>query len=280
MIKAVRYGKLNLGGDHPLDCYVLDDGSRVVVAQQIQGLLGSAKDGMLSRSLSRLSNDSEHLTVQPRKFLTLNGGPQASGYTSEDVTKILRAYSRAYRDGKLHEKQVHIALAAMAALEAFADIGLRSMIDLATDTPMNKEEVERKYLDLVIAKDPSKWVHTFDREWDETWCRLYGHPYEGKPPRFVAFFNDTAYTLSFGGMAKDELKRINPNPRRGSNHHQHLTPEAKHALSITIATMKGLARISRTPTEFFQKLSIVYKNAPLQLDLGAWSYDTKTRKAG
>ncbi len=269
MIKATHSGTINLGGAEPTSCHVLEDGQRVLVASQIQGILGASKNGLLRRQLSRLDHGSGDLALLPISFIASPGG-EALGYTSEDVVKILRAYQRAFLKGTLHPKQMPIAMAAMAAIEAFADVGLRTLIDDATGYAKTRPlDEQAAYFARVFRERRGAWEKLFDAEWDRLLCRLYGHEYAGRPPRFASAINAMVYRFAFGDEAHAELLNRNPSPSHHSNHHQHLTDEARQALAVTIGIVKGVAKLSRSPREFMSKLGVLYKDAPLQLELVA-----------
>jgi len=262
-------GLINLGGAEPVPCDVLEDGTRVLTAAQIQGILGAAKDRNIGRSVARLTKHSGPLSLLPIAFV--RDGTECIGYTAEDVVAILRAYQRAFLAGTLHEKQKPAALAAMAAIEAFASVGLRALIDEATgflrsdDRPANDAQ---SYFERVFRESRMAWEEMFDSEWDRMLCKLYGYPYAGRPPVFAGQINHMVYGFAFGDEARAELKRRNPNPRFGSNHHQDLTDEARAVLSQTIGNVKMTIKLSRSPADFMRKLSVLYKDAPLQLELG------------
>lgn len=264
MIRATHPGTIDLG-QGPLVCYVLEDGTAVLVAEQIQGLLGSAKDGKLARSLARLAKDSDDLNVRPIPFHAGKAG-EAIGYTSEDVVKILRAYQRAFIRGALHPKQVPMAMAAMAAIEAFADVGLRALIDRATGYERSLSEMEGRF-GRGLRDSMALWEQCFDAEWDRMLCDLYGYQYTGHPPLFAKGINAMVYRFAFGEDVHAELRARNPNPKKRSNHHQLLTSEARILLSQTISNVKNVIRLSRGPRDFVRKLSVLYKDAPLQLEL-------------
>lgn len=270
VIRSVASGTINLGGTEPVPCDVLEDGTRVLTATQIQGLLGAAKDRHLARSIARLAKHSGKLSLRPIGFV--RDGSECVGYTAEDVVNILRAYQRAFLAGSLHDKQKPIALAAMAAIEAFAAVGLRALIDEATGFLHSEERPAndaQSYFERVFRESRMDWEEMFDAEWDRMLCRLYGYPYTGRPPVFARQINHMVYGFAFGEAARAELKRRNPNPRHGSNHHQDLTDEARAVLSQTIGNVKMTIKLSRGPADFMSKLSVLYKDAPLQLELGA-----------
>jgi hypothetical protein len=307
-MKATHEGTLNLGGS-VLQCYVLEDGRRVLSASGVQEAVGSAKDGNLGRLsgripkgpdglttlprnqeavgasknrmagqlLARIPKDSEAVAVHPRnpapiKFSLPHGGV-AHGYDERDITQILRAYQRAFLRDELHHKQVPIAKRAMALLEGLADVGLRALIDEATGVAKSPTE-HRDLFGRVFLEHMASWELMFDAEWDRELCRLYGHQYTGKPPRFGAIVNDRVWRFALGIELKSELKRRNPNPRHRSNHGQYCAPEAREVAKQTIRTCKAIAKLSVDAEDWNRKLSAVFEGAPLQL-----TFLTDARKA-
>lgn len=262
LIKSTHEGTVDFGGG-PIACYVLEDGQRVLVASQIQGLLGAAKDRHLDRQLARLDHGSARLNLRPITFVSPSG--QANGYGADDVAKVLAAYMRAFLRGSLHHTQEPIAMRAMAALESFATVGIQALIDEATGHKAKPGEHQDAYSRLFLDK-MAMWHEQFDADWDRTLCLLYGHDYEGRPPAFAKSINAMVYRLAFGEAAFEELKRRNPEPSHHKNHHQLITDEAKIKLSQTINTVRGIAKLSRTPRDFLTKLGVVYKGAPMQSD--------------
>jgi len=267
MIKATHSGKLTLGEGEPVECHVLEDGTCVLVASQIQGFLGASKNRHFRRTLATFGSGSDSLDVRPRTFAG-PGGPSL-GYTTEDVLTILRAFVRALRAGTLHHKQIAMAMSAMAALDAFADVGLRTLVHDATGyASVRPVGDQQEYFNRVFAEKMRAWELMFDAEWDELLCSVYGKTYDGRPPRFAAQVNARIYQFGLGVAAHDELVSRNPNPSHHSNHHQHLTDAAREAMSQTIAMAKGVARLCpRNPRKFIANLETIYNNAPLQLDL-------------
>ncbi len=262
LIRSTHEGTIDLGNG-PTACYVLEDGQRILVASQIQGILGSSKNGHLGRQIARLDHGSKELNLRPVSFLS-PGGP-ALGYSAEDVAKVLAAYQRAFLNGTLHSSQEKIARRAMAAIECFIVIGLDALIDEATGHKGKRDEYQSTYARLFLDK-ARMWEEQFDSDWDKTLCRLYGYAYEGRPPVFVRGLNAMVYRLAFGEEAFAELKRRNPEPSHHKNHHQLITDEGKVKLSQTINTVRGIAKLSRTPKDFLTKLGVVYKGAPFQAE--------------
>ncbi len=265
LIRSTHTGKINLGGAEPVNCYVLEDGQRVLVASQIQGVLGASKNRHLGRVLERLPSESKALDVRPVTFVSPGGN--AKGYTSSDVVSILRAFQRGFLRGELHDKQIPMAMRAMAAIEAFAEVGLAALIDEATGyQSVRAPDAMSSYFDRVFADRMAPWVMCFDSDWDQSLCKLYGYQYAGRPPLFVRGINYMTYRIAFGDDAAKHLSDVNKDPCHRRNHHQLLTPEAKTVLSNTIAAIKVLVKTSRNPKDFLAKIAAVFRGAPLQME--------------
>lgn len=263
-IKSTHQGTIDLGSG-PVACFVLEEGTRVLGTSQVQGVLGAGKDRHLSRSLAAISKGSAALELRPIKFSTIGG--EALGYDAKDVVKILAAYQRAFLRGELHAKQIPIAHRAMAAIAAFASIGLRSLIDEATGyQSVRPADDHQTAYSRFFLENMRPWQECFDSDWDKTFCRLYGHPYAGRPPLFLGNLNGLVYQYAFGKEAYESLKAKNPNPRHRSNHHQLTTDDGRIKLSQVINTVRGIAKVSRSPKDFLSKLQTVYNDVPLQLD--------------
>lgn len=266
-IRATHEGTISLGGPEPVRCYVLEDGSRILVSSQILGILGVPKRRDLDRYLARITKDSGQLSLCPRAIKT-PGGQDALGYEADDVAKIFAAYQRAFLRGSLHPKQMRIAKQAMMAIEAFVHVGLRGLIDEATgyQSVRPADDLQSHY-SRIIRDTLRDWELLFDADWDRTMCRVYGHAYAGRPPRFAGKLNEMVYRLAIGDEAYEELKRRNQEPKHGTNHHQWLHENARIVLSQTIATVKGIAKVARGPHDFMHKVGVVFKNAPLQAEM-------------
>ncbi len=264
MARETHRGLVKLGLSE-VECSNLDTGERVLSTTQVQGLIGASKNRHLTRFSMRIGKDSEDLSLRPITFIRLDGGV-TYGYLAEDVVNILRALQRAFIRDELHYKQIPMARAAMACVESLISVGIIALIDEATGYQQVRPATElRDEHGRIFAERMRDWKCMFDAEWDKEICRVYGHIYSGRPPFFAQKWNDIVYAYALGRAAKDELKRMNPNPKFGRNHSQFLTDEAQIVLSQTIYAVKLILKVSRNPSDFRAKINSAFRDMPLQL---------------
>jgi hypothetical protein len=264
--RVVASGTLNLGGGAH-ECFVLEDGTPVLGTAQIQAILGASGNRQLSRSVSRIPNENGGLVVRPRVMILPAGASstRANGYAGEDVIDICIAYSNAFVAGSLKPQQMHIAMRAIAVLNATAKTGIRALVYEATgfkSTVSLQEHYARNLRDEL-----AEWSQCFGTDWDQAFCRLYSLPYDGVPPRWMGAVNDKFYRTVLGSQLVNELKRRNPTPQKGSNHHQLLKDRAKGVVEQHIPTFRAIALTSTTPKDFWHKIAVVFDRAPLQMNL-------------
>jgi hypothetical protein len=96
--------------------------------------------------------------------------------------------------------------------------------------------------------------------------RIYGLPYTlgSRHPAWMANFQDMLYRIMYGNDVIDEIKRINPEPKFGSNHHQHF--KRHDLLEQDILIVYTHAFTSGSPIEFWNKIRFQYGRQMLQQD--------------
>jgi hypothetical protein len=75
------------------------------------------------------------------------------------------------------------------------------------------------------------------------------------------------YQLVLSPDVYAEIKRRNPEPHFGSNHHQLLTDPAREAITRQMPLIIGLARTSGSKDEFWARCEHHFAGRPLQLGL-------------
>jgi hypothetical protein len=262
--------------DGLLDCYVLDDGRRVLSGRgMVRALTArSAEDGgtvaaestPLGRFLARLPNGSVLLASSPETEFTLPGGGLAKGREAVWFVDVLRAYDEADDAGGLHHTQAHLARNARRLLRALAGVGIVSLIDNATGYEHAREATELPFIFRALLLDSAQpWDLMWPADFVVAVCKLHGEDYTGGPqPRHLSSTYDRIYRLILGDEVVDELKRRNPEPSFGSNHHQWLTPEARETVRKQIPYITLLAEQSFSKGEFWARLANRYLKAPFQ----------------
>jgi hypothetical protein len=273
-LKAIAEGKL-FGA---VDCYVLEDGTRVLSKRGMvhmlsagtkagesidSGDLGSEhKPSNLGQYLKRLPSRFAGLAVSTNVEFILPGGRVGHGIDTKTVTAICRAYVEAQLAGELRESQRHLAQHAMELLSASADVGVAALVDEATGYEKVRPDGD---MAKIFRDAMGVWQEAFSPELVRYLCRL-GIAGEknatwtsGSCPRPLAQAFRQIYDLILGKQAARELKKRNPEPRYGSNHHQWLTDEARALLKQNMGVVLCCARTSNSRAEFWQRLKDFYR---------------------
>lgn len=254
--------------DH-LDCYVLEDGRRVVSQRGVVRLLSSDATGSapLGRFVGRLPKQYGHLATQPVLTFARPDGGVAKGREALWVVDLLRAYDEADDLDLLHTQQRPLAKNARKVLRALAGVGLESLIDEATGYQAERAaDAMQVRLDAILGEGLCPW----DRMWSapvvDPIARLHGQRYVGgTQPRWLASTYAKIYRLILGEDVVAELKRRNPEPEFGANHHQWLTPAARRTLRRQLDRVSAIAATSSTTREFWAKLEHLFLGHKLQL---------------
>ena len=252
-------------GERELECYVLENGKRVLSGRGMQEALGLGqahgrllKEFIAQKSLvpfisKELSMD---LSTPIRFVRPGRGGILATGYEAEILPNLCDAILEARSTGVLTGvRQVEIAKQCEIVVRALSRVGITALIDEVTGyQEIRDREALQKILDKYITDEWAKWTHTFPDDFYKELFRLKGLVYPmagGKKPMYVGHWtNDIIYDRLAPGV-KEELKKKNPRATKAGNrkrkHHQHLTrdyghPELKNLLSNTIFLMKGFDR--------------------------------------
>ena len=166
-------GQLQLG-NQTVDCYVLDDESRVISMRATVKAIANDDNGDLLKYVSVRSLQSfidvASLSDKIIEF-TISGNPiTAKGITAETFLDICSAYVSALTSGvKLTEKQQGIAINCALLLSACAKTGLIALIDEATGYQFEREENALQVkLRAFISEELRDWEKTFpDELWEE-----------------------------------------------------------------------------------------------------------------
>ena len=256
--------------DGLLDCYVLDDGRRVVSQRGIVKALSGREGGGLAPYLDKLPNRFAGLQAGAEIDFQGPTGP-AKGREAMWLVDFLMAYDEADDAGELHHTQRHLARQARQLLRALAKVGIVALVDEAThyQEVRNPNELAM-VLRAVLAEQAGDWERLWNVHIVGPLCRLHGERFEGgKQPRWLASTYDKIYRLLLGDEVVRELKERNPVPRHGSNHHQWLTPAARTIVANQLHVVAALAETSSSKRDFWERMNHRYANKPLQLALVA-----------
>ncbi len=261
-------------GDIEIQCYVLEDGTRVVSQRGLQASIGISASGGAQRLqgiLSKLSAkgiDTKDLEARIRDPL-LFWGP--TGKTHGFEATILADFcdvilSAREKGGTLQPNQLHIAKQCEILMRGFARVGIIALVDEATGyQEARTRDALAKILEAFIDKELRGWIETFPADFYNHLFRLRGLDYPKdtvkRPQYFGVLTNDIVYKRLAPGVL-DELKRITPKDDKGRRKHkyfQRLTsnlgyPKLKEHLGAVVAIMK----LSDNWNDFIDKLNRHY----------------------
>jgi hypothetical protein len=244
-------------GNTKIDCYVLEDGRRVLSGNGMTVSLGmtvgsSQKPAnFIKRSWLNpyISGDLAHAINNPVKFKIKNGGT-ALGFEAMLLPKLCEAILRARRDGKLDKKQEYLAIHAEILQGAFATVGIIALIDEATGYQHDREQYElHKILEKYISKELLPWQKRFPDSFYQELFRLNGWDYtvngiQKRPSVIGKWTNKLVYEQLPDGVLK-ELQENVPKSQTGNK-----TARFHQLLTLDIGNPHLTAQINQVLTLF------------------------------
>lgn len=282
--RATHQGQIAIA-DTVLDCYVLEDGRRVINQASIMEILGRSKStGRRTRNdnmppFVEANNLRPYITPELRsaleriEFRVGDAKQTKSGFDAEMLPRICHVYLDAKEDGVLIPNQQPAASAAQRVVKALSLVGITALVDEATgyQETRAKEELQR-LLDAYISEEFRPWTRKFPETFFKELYRLYGwkfKPGNHTHPQYVGqFINKYVYGAMPPGVL-DELRKINPkneNGNRARKHHQHLTEEyGESHLKSQISQVITLMQASEDRAQFENLHSrVTDRNRPVQ----------------
>ena len=235
-------------GDIEIDCYVLEDETRVLSRGGFQSALGRHRTSRRHQSsdvvnlpaflaagnLKPFVSSNLVTASTPIAFQAPSRGPIAYGYRAELLPQVCEVYLRARDAGELLPAQRHIADRAEILIRGLATIGVIALVDEATGYQRIREErALATILEKFIAKELQPWTQTFPFEFYTEIFRLKGWPgvHAIRRPSVIGkYTNDFVYDRLAPELRR-ELQRLNPTLPEGGRkhkHHQWFTPEHGH----------------------------------------------------
>lgn len=264
-VKVISYGKWNIDKGISIDCYVTEEGARLLSLRGTARALGLSGGGSVALLRNLKANYLQpYLSDELKDWINKadNGNLyKIKGYRVKFVpfeavlfVDVCKAYISAKNDGIFDgegwEKQSLLADKLLAIMSAFAKTGIIALIDEITGyQEIRKKDELQELLAKFVRKEYLPWTRRFPNEFYEEMYRLKGWDYSGnaKTPLVGKITNYLVYDLMPNGVL-DELKKRNPVDekihRRRYKHHQFLTEETgidyldKHLLSV-LSMMRG-----------------------------------------
>ena len=235
-------------GDVEIECYVLEDETRVLSQRGLQRALGMSEGGgthgerPLSRFMRRLKDKIPELRslsariALPLEFRPKRGGRTAFGYEATILADICEAMLAARKvPGLLKTKdQYRIADKCEALMRGFARVGIIALVDKATGydkivTRRYYEDILRKYISPELQDYPRTFPDDFYteifrlRNWNATNIR--------KRPGVVASITVDIVYDRLAPNVLENLKRLTERDTKGrlkTRLYRHLTPKHGH----------------------------------------------------
>lgn len=260
-LKATHAGPLKLG-EQEIQCYVLEDETRVLSQRGLNEAFGIQHGGAhdRGRKLPRfvgvkalepyLSKDLTEGLKKPIRFTPPHGGNPVLGIPAKALPEICSAWLKAREAGDLTPRQLVTAQIAEIMIRGLAHIGIIALVDEATGYQKDRaKDALARILEAWVAKELQAWVQTFPAEYYEQMFRLRDVEFPSdsvkRPKYFGTLTNDIVYKRLAPGVLT-ELKRVTPRNDVGrptAKYFQSLTsnvgyPKLKEHLGAVVALMK------------------------------------------
>ena len=265
-------------GDISLQCYVLEDGTRVLSQGGFLEAMGRHPRPRTSDrsdvdvpamvrgiALAPFVTDDVIEKGRPIAFRTPTGN-RALGYRAELLPLVCEVYLKAQDADKLPPNQKHVAERANILVRGLAHTGIIALVDEVTGyQELRAKNALEAILEAFIAKELQPWVSTFPDDFYRQLFRLrqleYPRDSVRRPQYFGHLTNDIVYRRIAPGVL-DELRKMTPRTDAGARKHkyfQRLTsnlgyPKLREHLGSVVTLMK----LSRDWPDFEDKLDHIH----------------------
>lgn len=267
-------GQLILG-DKTVDCYVLDNGERVISLRATMKAIANIESGALGDYIgvdALKSYINRDLVLAEIKEFNIPGTQlKGKGITAENFLDICRAYVNALQNDALKtDRQKEIAMQCSILLASCAKVGLIALIDEATGYQYDRAETALQLkLKAFIADEMRDWEKTFPDELWEQFGRLT--KWRGALHSRPKWWGKLVMELVYEGLDADVaayLKKHKPPPVHRKNYFQWLSENYGLKQLIThIYEIIGMAKTCDNIAELQKMVSYHYKNIPMQIEM-------------
>ena len=273
-------------GEVEIECYVLDDDTRVVTQASMLTALGRhrrapGRDDLDARlppilqgkAIRDFIPDDLIEKSQPVTFRLPNNA-RASGYRAEILPAICEVYLAARAEKKLPTNQQHIATQAEVLMRGLAYVGIIALVDEATGyQDVRTKDALALILEAFVAKELQPWVRTFPAPFYREMFRLRGIDYNPQSVRRPQYFGTLTNDIVYDRLApsvRDELKNAQKRSAKSGKLFQHLTSELGYPkLREHLGSVVTLMKLSNDWADFKAKLDLIHpsfrKNMPAPL---------------
>lgn len=265
-----------------IECYVLEDGTRVLASREVQRILnmvdeadegGQTSGTRLTRYLTQktlkrfIFRDKEQDHFEPIECF--KGKTKISGFEATILIDICDGFLQARKEIHLSERQAKIADQAEILVRSFAKIGLIALIDEATGYQYDREKKElQTILKALVSDEILEYQQQFQLSFYKEIFRLWGIPFTPqnikRKPMFIGHLtNKFVYSnLPKGTFVLEKLKTKTPKTNSGNYKyrlHQSLTEDkGREALKKVLYSVEAIASISKDKIQFERMMNEKY----------------------
>lgn len=262
-------------GDTEIECYVLDDGTRVITRGSFLTAFGRSRTSrsvgdapaiMQGKALQPYITAEVWERAEPVPFRTPRG-VRAHGYNAELLPDICEIFLQARADKALPSNQEPIAQQAEILMRGLARVGIIALVDEATGyQEVRTRDALAQILDAFVAKEIQPYLSTFPPEFYTEMFRLRGidegqYEVNRRPAYFGHLTNDVIYSRMAPGVLA-ELKSVQQKGPTGRPKHklfQRLSdnvgyPKLREHLGSVVTLMK----LSSDWDDFKSKLEVIH----------------------
>ena len=293
----IKYeGVLELTDGVQIDCYVLEDGTRVLSGREMQRALKMVDEVEEGKQTSgaRLNRYLSQKSLQPfiygekeeghySPLICYKGDSKINGYKAEVLVDICDAFLQARKEINLSPRQEIIANQCEILIRSFAKVGITALIDEATGYQYDREKDElQKILKKYISEELLPWQKRFPDVFYKELFRLNGWDFTvngiKKRPGVVGKWTNT---LVYEQLPKGVLEELQSNvPKSASGNktarlHQLLTDDIGNPhLTAQINQIVTLFQLSDDMKHMWQQFEKLRQRQSGQLEL-PFDFDEK-----
>lgn len=263
-------------GNVDIECYVLEDGTRVINQGSMLEALGRSRrpkvlpdDDPDLPPLLQMRAIRPYLTpemieaAQPVRFVTPTG--VKVGYKAELLPDICEAWLAARSSGGLRASQMPTANAAEIIVRGLARVGIIALVDEATGyQDVRSKDALAKILEKWVAEELQPWVKTFPVDFYKEMFRLRGLKFDPESVRRPGYFGHLTNNVVYKRVAPgvfDEIKaqRARDDKKKKAKFHQQLSQEVGHPkLREHLASVTTVMKLSDDWDGFIKSLDRVH----------------------
>lgn len=255
-------------GNAFLECYVLEDGTRVFSGNGLQKALefptsagGSALVAMLNAGgLKSIITDEIRQKIDDRKeFIRPGAGGKLSKTYGYDVTLLIDICDiliEGKNQGLLTDRQKQYATVAEIIIRSVAKVGIIALVDEATGYQYERERDElQKILKAYISEELLKWEKRFPDDFYKEIFRLNGWDFTvsgiKKRPGVIGKWTNK---LIYNELPAGVLQELKENTPKYARYHQRLTPDiGQPNLTAQIYKVIGIMQSSDNMQEMWER---------------------------